>query len=236
MGYPKKHFLDATREKRVQTYITLFTLVTLIPSIYLAYRIVKKTIWNEQARKFVAVEMQFPKTQILSSSYEYTPDNRVIEVSLIGELISEEEIEILKNQLAVLDMQDTELVINQSGTNGTDINILRNDVLKDLYERSEGLIEDKDEKIALLERELSEDAQIRTLSQEVAREAKINHPNLKKLSLSRSIFTDLEENSTDTLISAYASFVPSVQRAEIKKLQDWLKVRTKSDSVALFID
>ena len=236
MGYPKKHFLDATREKRVQTYITLFTLVTLIPSIYLAYRIVKKTIWNEQARKFVAVEMQFPKTQILSSSYGYTPDNRVIEVSLIGELISEEEIEILKNELAVLDMQDTELVINQSGTNGTDINILRNDVLKDLYERSEGLIEDKDEKIALLERELSEDAQIRTLSQEVAREAKINHPNLKKFSLSRSIFTDLEENSTDTLISAYASFVPSVQRAEIKKLQDWLKVRTKSDSVALFID
>ncbi|MFN3997855.1 TIGR00341 family protein [Algoriphagus sp.] len=236
MGYPKKHFLDATREKRVQTYITVFTLLTLIPSIYLAYGIVKKTIWNEQARQFVAIEMQFPKTQVLNSNFEYSNSSRLIEVSLIGEFIKEEEIEILNNKISAMGLTDTELLINQSGSNGTDINVLRNDILKDLYERNEGLILDKDRKIALLERELSEDAQIRTLSNEVAREAKINHPNLRKFSLGRSIFTDLEKNEIDTIISAYASFQPLPPRAEIKKLQDWLKIRTKSDTVALIID
>lgn len=236
MGYPKKQFLDAKREKRVQTYITVFTILTLIPSVYLAYGIVKKTIWNEQARQFVAVEMQFPKTQVLNSNFEYTNGSRLIEVSLIGEMLSVEEIEILKNKMVSLGMTATELVINQSGSNGTDINVLRNDILKDLYERNEGLIIDKDRKIALLERELSEDAQIRNLSNEVAREAKINHPNLKKFSLGRSIFTDLDKNETDTLISAYASFQPQPPRSEIKKLQEWLKIRTKSDTVALIID
>jgi uncharacterized hydrophobic protein (TIGR00271 family) len=236
MGYPKKHFLDATREKRVQTYITLFTFLTLIPSIYLAYGIVKKTIWNEQARQFVAMEMQFPKTQILNSNFEYSSDNRLIEVSLIGELIQEEQIQILKNKIEALGLTETELIIKQSGSNGTDINVLRNDILKDLYERNEGLILDKDRKIALLERELLEDSQIRNLSQDVAKEAKINHPTLRKFSLGRSIFTDLEENETDTLISAYASFQPQPPRTEIKKLQDWLKIRTKSDTVALIID
>lgn len=236
MGYPKKHFMDATREKRVQTYITLFTLLTLIPSIYLAYGIVKKTIWNEQARQFVSIEMQFPRTQVLNTNFEYSNKSRLIEVSLIGNLIEEEEIEILRNKIIGMGLTETELVINQSGTNGTDINVLRNDILKDLYERNEGLIIDKDRKIELLERELSEDAQIRTLSQEVAREAKINHPNLRKFSLGRSIFTDLEKNEIDTLISAYASFQPKPQGTEIKKLQDWLKIRTKSDTVALIID
>lgn len=236
MGYPKKQFLDSKREKQVQTYISIFTIVTLIPSVYLAYGIVKKTVWNEQARQFVAIEMQFPKTQILNTTFEYTKDSRLIEVSLIGDLIESDEIEILKNKISSMGLTETELVINQSGSNGTDINILRNDILKDLYERNEGLIIDKDRKIALLERELSEDAQIRTLSQEVAKEAKINHPNLKKFSLGRSIFTDLEKNETDTLISAYASFQPRPQRTEIKKLQDWLKIRTKSDTVALIID
>lgn len=236
MGYPKKHFMDATREKRVQTYITLFTILTLIPSIYLAYGIVKKTLWNEQARQFVNIEMQFPRTQVLNTNFEYSNKSRLIEVSLIGNLIEEEEIEILRNKITGMGMTDTELVISQSGSNGTDINVLRNDILKDLYERNEGLIIDKDRKIELLERELSEDAQIRTLSQEVAREAKINHPNLRKFSLGRSIFTDLEKNEIDTLISAYASFRPQPQRIEIKKLQDWLKIRTKSDTVALIID
>ena len=236
MGYPKKHFLDATREKRVQTYITIFTILTLIPSVYLAYGIVKKTIWNEQARQFVAIEMQFPRTQVLNTTYEYTNTSRMIEISLIGDLVSEEEIEVLKNKITAMGLNETELVINQSGSKGTDINVLRNDILKDLYERNEGLIIDKDRKIALLERELSEDAQIRSLSREVANEAVIHHPNLKKFSLGRSIFTDLEKNKTDTLISAYASFQPKPQRTEIKKLQDWLKIRTKSDTVALIID
>jgi uncharacterized hydrophobic protein (TIGR00271 family) len=236
MGYPKKHFLDAKREKQVHAYITIFTILTLIPSVYLAYGIVKKTIWNEQARQFVAIEMQFPRTQILNTNFEYSNSSRMIEVSLIGELVPEEEIEILKNKINAMGLTSTELIINQSGSNGTDINVLRNDILKDLYERNEGLIIDKDRKIALLERELSEDAQIRSLSREVANEAVIHYPNLKKFSLGRSIFTDLENNKTDTLISAYASFQPKPQRAEIKKLQDWLKIRTKSDTVALIID
>ncbi|MBA4301173.1 MAG: hypothetical protein C0433_13880 [Cyclobacterium sp.] len=236
MGYPKKHFLDATQEKRVQTYITIFTTLNLIPSVYLAYGIVKKTNWNEQARQFVAIEMQFPRIQVLNTSYEYTNTSRMIEISLIGDLVSEEEIEVLKNKITAMGLNETELVINQSGSKDTDINVLRNDILKDLYERNEGLIIDKDRKIALLERELSEDAQIRPLSREVANEAVIHHPNLKKFSLGRSIFTDLEKNKTDTLISAYASFQPKPQGAEIKKLQDWLKIRTKSDTVALIID
>jgi uncharacterized hydrophobic protein (TIGR00271 family) len=236
MGYPKKHFMDAKREKRVHAYITIFTILTLIPSVYLAYGIVKKTIWNEQARQFVAIEMQFPRTQILNTNFEYSNSSRMIEVSLIGELVPEEEIEILKNKITAMGLIGTELIINQSGSKGTDINVLRNDILKDLYERNEGLILDKDRKIALLERELSEDAQIRSLSREVANEAIIHHPNLKKFSLGRSIFTDLEKNKTDTLISAYASFQPRPQLAEINKFQEWLKIRTKSDTIALIIN
>lgn len=236
MGYPKKHFMDAKREKRVHAYITIFTILTLIPSVYLAYGIVKKTIWNEQARQFVAIEMQFPRTQILNTNFEYSNSSRMIEVSLIGELVPEEEIEILKNKITAMGLIGTELIINQSGSKGTDINVLRNDILKDLYERNEGLILDKDRKIALLERELSEDAQIRSLSREVANEAIIHNPNLKKFSLGRSIFTDLEKNKTDTLISAYASFQPRPQRAEINKFQEWLKIRTKSDTIALIIN
>jgi uncharacterized hydrophobic protein (TIGR00271 family) len=236
MGYPKKHFLDSTREKRVQTYISLLTVLTLIPSIYLAYGIVKKTFWNEQARQFVAMEMHFPKTQVLSSNFEYSKTSQQIEVRLIGDLIQEDQIQILKNKIEAMGLTETELIIKQNGSNGTDINVLRNDILKDLYERNEGLIIDKDRKIALLERELLEDSQIRNLSQAVAREAKINHPTLTKFSIGRSIFTDLKENRIDTLISAYASFQPLPPKTEIKRLQDWLELRTQSDTVALIID
>src|SRR5690606_27026779 len=32
MKYPKKEFLDNKQEKRVQTYITIFTILTIVPS------------------------------------------------------------------------------------------------------------------------------------------------------------------------------------------------------------
>ncbi|MFL0682124.1 MAG: TIGR00341 family protein [Algoriphagus aquaeductus] len=235
MKYPKKQFLDRKREKRVQTYITIFTLLTIIPSVYLAYGLVKQSLWNQQARQFVRVEMQFPKTQVLNTELTYNRQERTIEVSLIGEPISEEEISILQKKVFELGLKETQLVINQSGSS-TNMQVLRNDILKDLYERNEELLQDKDARIALLEKELAEDAKIRNLSGEVAREAKINHPNLIKFSLGRSIFTDLEKKKQDTLLAAYASFKSKPGSSEIKKLQDWLKVRTKADTVALILD
>lgn len=235
MKYPKKQFLDRKREKRVQTYITIFTLMTIIPSVYLAYGLVKQSLWNQQVRQFMKVEMQFPKTQILNTELTYNRQERIIEVSLIGEPISEEEIEILQKKVYDLGLKETTLVVNQSG-NSTDMRVLRNDILKDLYERNEALIKDKDTRIALLESEVAKDAEIRNLSGEIAKEAKINHPSLTKFSLGRSIFSDLEADQQDTLLAAYASFKSKPGNAEIKKLRDWLKVRTKADSVALILD
>ncbi len=235
MKYPKKQFLDRKREKRVQTYITIFTLMTIIPSVYLAYGLVKQSLWNQQVRQFMKVEMQFPKTQILNTELTYNRQERIIEVSLIGEPISEDEIEILQKKVYDLGLKETTLVVNQSG-NSTDMRVLRNDILKDLYERNEALIKDKDTRIALLESEVAKDAEIRNLSGEIAKEAKINHPSLTKFSLGRSIFSDLEADQQDTLLAAYASFKSKPGNAEIKKLRDWLKVRTKADSVALILD
>lgn len=234
MKYPKKQFLDPKREKRVQTYITLVTLLTIIPSVWLAYGLVKKSVWEEQARQFVNVEFQFTKTQVLGTEFTYLPE-RSIAVRLIGESISEDEKAQLEKKLVSFGLEKTLLQISQNGA-ATDLNELRGDILKDLYERNEALIEDKDQKIKLLEREISQDAITRSLGFEVANEAKINHPGLKKFSLGRAIFTDLENKKVDTLLTAYASFQPKPSQAEAKKFRDWLKIRTKADTVALILD
>src|SRR5690606_9685657 len=115
------------------------------------------------------------------------------------------------------------------------MSVLRSDILKDLYERNEQLIQDKDTKIALLEREVANYSQVRALGSEIAEEAKINHPNLKKFTLNRSTVRDLENKTTDTLLVAYAEFAKKPSSADTNKLRDWLKLRTKSDTVALIL-
>ena len=115
------------------------------------------------------------------------------------------------------------------------MNVLRSDILKDLYERNEMLIQNKDEKIAILEAEVANYSQVRALGNEIAQEAKINHPSLRKFTLNRSMVSNLETNTTDTLLVAYAEFANKPTSTDTNKLLNWLKLRTKSDTVALIL-
>ncbi|MGM0944625.1 MAG: TIGR00341 family protein [Bacteroidota bacterium] len=235
MKYPKKEFLDQKKEKRVQTYITIFTILTIVPSVYLAYGIVVRTLWQEQARRYVEVEMKFPKTQVLNSEADFSKEPRLIQVNLIGEELDPEMLEIIKGKATDYGLDQTEVIINQSGNGSTDFNVLRSDILKDLYERNEQVINDKNQRIALLESEVANYAQVRALGGEIAKEAKINHPGLQKFTLNRSLVTDLQSQKADTLLLAYAEFQPKPSKTESDKLVQWLKLRTKSDTVALIL-
>lgn len=236
MKFPHKEFMDRKREKTVKTYITVFTILTIVPSVYLAYNIVKRTIWEKSASQFVTTELEFPKTQVLSSNFNYNADSAVIDISLIGERITDEEINILQKKLSAFNLSNTYLNIKQSGDGGTDLNILRSDILKDLYERNELQIQDKDRRIALLERELEEYGQSNRQVMDIAREARVNHSTLQNFSMNRAVIANLSENKQDTILMAYAKFGQLPSRQELVKFEEWLKLRTKSDSLTLIVD
>lgn len=236
MNFPKKEFLDPKREKTVKTYITIFTLLTIIPSVYLAYNIVKRTFWEKAANQFISTELDLPRTQVISSVLRYNADSSIIEVSLIGERINDEEMETMSRKLPAFNLNNTYLKIKQSGDSGTDMNVLRSDILKDLYERNELLIQDKDKKIALLERELAEYGSSNAQVFDIATEAKVNHPTLQNFTMNRSVIANLEKNKQDTLLLAYAKFRTRPNQQEQKRFQTWLKLRTKADSVALIVN
>ena len=236
MRFPKKEFMDSKREKTVRNYITLFILLTVVPSIYLAYNIVKRTIWEKSASSFVNTEFEFPRTQIISSKFSYQPDSSVIEIALVGERIADDELVILQKKTASFNLSNTHLLIKQSGDNGMDLNILRSDILKDLYERSETLIKNKDEKIFFLEREISQYVETNNMTVDLAKEAKVNHSLLESFSVSRSLIANLKEDRQDTVLMAFATFSRVPSKSEADRFRNWLKVRTKADSVALIID
>lgn len=236
MKFPQKEFMDRKREKTVKTYITVFTILTIVPSVYLAYNIVKRTIWEKSANQFITTELEFPNTQVLSSNLNYDSDSAVIDISLIGERVSDAEIGILQRKLEAFNLQKTYLNIKQSGDSGTDLNILRSDILKDLYERNELQIQDKDRRIALLERELEEYGQSNKQVMDIAKEARVNHTSLENFSMNRAVIANLTENRQDTILMAYAKFGRLPNRQELIKFEEWLKLRTKSDSLTLIVD
>lgn len=234
MQYPKKQFIDQKSEKRVQTYISVVTLLTIIPSVWLAYILVKKSIWEEQAKEFVKAEFHFPKTLILGTEFTFSPE-RTITVQLIGETIPSEEKIKLEKKLTELGLENTTLTINQNDL-ANDLNLIKSEELKEVNDWNDVLIAGKNWQISQLEEANFREAEIRNLSIEIAKEAKIIYPNLKKFSLGRSFSTTVENTEVDTLLTARAVFSPKPNSRELGKFGAWLKVRTNADTISLLLE
>jgi uncharacterized hydrophobic protein (TIGR00271 family) len=70
LRFHKKEFPTSAREKKVIQYIWLVVAIALLPSIFLAYKIVKQSIFEGAAKNFVQKEFHFARTQVVSRSYK----------------------------------------------------------------------------------------------------------------------------------------------------------------------
>ena len=99
LDYEKKTILDPRRERTVKHYMSLLAFITIAPSVLLGFRIVKQTIFEANADKFVASVIKFDKTQILKYDKVFSTSEPHIDVVLIGESVSEDAIANITAQL-----------------------------------------------------------------------------------------------------------------------------------------
>ena len=84
LKFKRKYFEDKSYEKKVSRYILIIAIITALPSIYLAYGIVDKSIFESNAKRFVREQFQFKNTQVVNRTFVYKPDANEIDLLLIG--------------------------------------------------------------------------------------------------------------------------------------------------------
>jgi uncharacterized hydrophobic protein (TIGR00271 family) len=238
MKFQKKEFLDPQRELRVKRSIVAVVLITVIPSIILAYNIVNRTFIEKNVQQFITNELSFPNTQILSKKINFDSSRVQIEVFLLGSPVESNLIEVAKQKLPKYKLKDAELIVKQgiSGGSKVDISALRAGVIEELYRKNEEIIKNKDKQIQLLESQLALLSPNQYDIQEISKEAKALFNNLIELSVNRSYVMNFRTNQLDTLTIGYAKFSTSVSNNDRNKLTNWLKERTKSEKFRLIIN
>jgi uncharacterized hydrophobic protein (TIGR00271 family) len=238
MKFQKKEFLDPQKELRVKRSIVAVVLITVIPSIILAYNIVNRTFIEKNVQQFITNELSFPNTQIVTKKINFDSSRVQIEVFLLGSPVESNLIEVAKQKLPKYKLKDAELVIKQgvSGGSKVDISALRAGVIEELYRKNEEIIKNKDKQIQLLESQLAILSPNQYDIQEISKEARALFNNLIELSVNRSYVMNFRTNQLDTLTIGYAKFSTSVSNNDRKKLTNWLKERTNSEKFRLIIN
>lgn len=239
LRYRPKQYVNARTERKVKIWIALLVIATMIPSIFIAYKVVQKSFFERNARTFLEEELNSQKTQIISQQLIYKPDTSQIVITCIGQTVDSAQIMKMTQRMPNYGLPNTRLIVRQDYNQvNSDVlakfnTDLRTGILEDLYTKNEELMQNKDARITMLEKEVVRYRTMNTQSGDISKEIKVQYPTLTEFSLSMSPIHNLQTAKIDTTYVAYAKFKKRPTWRETKQMEDWLKVRMKSKTLRL---
>ena len=234
LRFKQKQFIDAARMVTVKRYIIGIVVLTMLPAAYMTVQIIRQSVLENDTNRFVRNELSFKGTQIISQKFD--AKHKTLNIVAVGKIISKEEIAKAEKMLGSYNLEDYKLHIIQG---------LQSDSLllaNQQYSYSSGNTQASQKKfieqaaqLGEVEQQLNAYQQYATLTKKVRTELKAVCPSAKSISISR-----VTEAKTDTAASQeYVMAVVNCPRAlsspDRQRLQEWLKARTKSDSLRVIV-
>ncbi|MDR3937300.1 MAG: DUF389 domain-containing protein [Alistipes sp.] len=231
LKYEKNAFIDKVRERNVKRLMMVITLVTFIPSVVIGFHMVRVSLFEAVADKYVAQVFRFPHTRVIEckKAYKHGDRNSRIELLLIGEPLGEEIIGNARAQLYNYGLQDVELIVRQART-GDRVD------LKSLQLSYSELLDEKNAQIDELKQRLSKYKMKNIEYDDISREAGAVVPDIQSISLSKCLSYDVGGTVQDTLLICVVKSRQPMTEADAERLRRWLEVRTKIAQVKLYTE
>lgn len=231
LKYDKKVFLDKARERRVKNYMIVIIVLTLTPSVFMAYNIVQETIFENAADKYVKnLFRNYDDTQVIS----YTKDYRTrrepshIEVVLIGEPLSTAVIDNAMAQREAYGLADCEVVVRQTNKDDQiDVSTLSTSYVH--------LLDEKNRKIEELEMRVAGFGEPLQMD-DISREAATVVDNIARIAVSRQVAYDMKGLPVDTMLMGVVSPVDAKREIDVERLSKWLAARAHNDKVRIYVE
>lgn len=234
LHFPHKKYVDPNRQRLVKRSITLFSVIMIVPSVFLSIDVIKETSFNNQAIKYIndiQESAMFENIQIINSSRDYQRKKRTITMTLIGRELKQKEIDYLKEQLLKYGLNKTNLVIKQTGSI-LDVNV-QADFLENLLTKKEEQLSQKDSAIKRLESQL-EIKQTYDLSKlQIAKEMAVQYPCVQTFSIENMIYINTQTLKQDTILTLFVNWNYEPDEKQRQQLTNWLKVRLDVDRLKI---
>jgi len=222
LKFPFKVHPDDKEKTRVNRIVWAIALVTLLPSIYFGYDIVKQNNFQKKANQFVENEAVFPNNFLLKKVVD--ANSKEIILTYGGLLIKDSAILDLNSKLGKYDLADCNLKIQQgfSYLNETSKNNEQDNLLS-------SALNEKAKQIEVLSYKLDSIYKQKDLSKQVYKEIKAQHPSVESLILQPTILTN-DSIQKNVWISNVKS-TEKLNAADKTKMQEWLKVRLNTEEI-----
>lgn len=249
LRFPLVHFVDPKKEKRFRTYLIIFIIAVIGPSLVTTFFIAKdsayklrKQNFETRAQAFVDEQVSFKDANIMVKNYEYSDTASKIEIYVLGEHVPETKESELNAKLGSYGLINTRLYIRQYDQNENNLSgpeLMSR--LEESYRNREDLAKTKDEIIRQRDTVItnllvqlkgyeSHEINFKGISEEV----KIQYPDAEKFGYALSYETDANGtiDTIPTVMVQWRNGMTSTQRSDAKtKMEKWLKLRLNVDTL-----
>lgn len=228
LNFPMVVYVDSSMRKRISQLVYTVSLVILIPSVFLFYKLYRQTDFKQKVETILT---DFKNEQDIILLNEVI-DGEKLQVSFatLGKSIPKNKVEQWKTTLERFGYEGVQFDISQNVENAEAM--FKIDQLERTYMNTQQLLNKKEEIIVQQERELIELQKQLSLSEkgkvpfmQLAQEIKANYEQVTEVSYARTFVTDFER--VDTIPVVYVKFAKDYYKKEAdkKRFQNWLQLK-----------
>lgn len=232
LQFKPKQFVDKARLAVVNRYIAVIVVVTMLPAVYMTTQIIRQSVFENHVKQFVKQELNQPGTRILSEQADR--ETKTLDVVALGAALPNEMIEAARQRLADYQLADYQLNVIQ-GAQSDSLLLARNNAgtQQSLSGQDQQHLVLQTERVAQLERETADYRRLDALAREIAGEVKAVCPKVESIGLSKITETPVDSGAVRSYVLAVANSRTPLPATDRDRLAQWLKVRTKADSLRL---
>ena len=232
LQFKPKQFVDKARLAVVNRYIAVIVVVTMLPAAYMTTQIIRQSMLENNVKQFVKHELNQPGTRILSEQADR--ETKTLNVVALGAALPNDMIEAARQRLADYQLADYQLNVIQ-GAQSDSLLLARNNAgtQQSLSGQDQQHLALQTERVAQLERETADYRRLDALAREIGGEVKAVCPKVESIGLSKITETPVDSGAVHSYVLAVANSRTPLPATDRDRLAQWLKVRTKADSLRL---
>lgn len=223
MKLPQYSFPGEADHRNSRIWIAIAVTVTMLPSAYLAYRMVRDEFFVTAATNFVADLERDPNVIILGKGFD--PKLRQINLIVSGRNLPSAQ--SLKRRLADFGLQDATVKLRslQSEDTQKEFSLLKQQLQQDLTVNLLKSLESKNQRIYALEQQIQASRANETEQGMIFKEIRALYPGVDSFTLGRGVRQDASSpGAKPALIAVIGSQIP-LSGDDQARLKAWLSVR-----------
>lgn len=241
LRFPMVDFLDPSKERRARRLILVFTILIILPSLWIFYNVVGESLFYRRANVFISEVIKYDENLVTDRMLEYSAEEQ--EIIVVFEGGKSVPISIKEQWVARLPeykLDKAQLKVVQSSQFDPDdyqsvLNDFRAETFSDLYSKNQEALAEREIRIQELEEQLAYIVRDTLPFKTIGRELKAQYQELERFSFGQAYGTDFAQ--TDTLCLLMVQWEKGTRSREMQEMEEqmarWLKVRLSQDSIAV---